>query len=1165
MDGGVRGQYEKFAKMPLISALGPESECALSMSEPAFSLPCLRDVRLAPVATSALPAWLWSADANRILWANPTGAAIFGAATSAAVSTRKFDAGQPAAAQIAQLAATLPPDGSPRLERLRGFGAGVGRALACACSRITLADDTPAVLVVAAERAGPELVLNERVRRLLAGCDQPVAVFAPEGKLIHATPAAAARLDGATSLAALGAPTLAADAVRTGHAEAEVAQGPIAADRIGSDGATVLIATFPQRRPADEPAPGVIAPITSEAKSDAALAPEIVAPSADPAAVVHESMPSSDAAPAPPPGAAKGAPEAPANEPVAGPVTGDTVLAEESASPAIDDSSSLAETAAASGEAQASPDVAAQPPPQPPADAPELPSSPAQALPMPPERRHPLRFVWQMDEAGRFTLGSDEFIALIGPRTAAVLGRPWQDIAAELALDPERRVAQALATHETWSGLTVGWPVDDSTERLAVELSGLPVFDRARDFRGYRGFGVCRDLARIAELAHRRSAAASPSGSVAEAGEAPPAPSDDMPPLLALIAPAENVVPFPSVAADGSAPALNAIERRAFRELSRRLTQHLNHADPDLHGPAVTADGDDAGAAAHVAAVPPVDPELFEPLEPAVTGVHALSSAPQTGYGAGSDNESEPEAAGATTDARPFLDRLPFGVLVYRLSHLLYANHPFLRWSGYESVGALAEAGGLDSLFVEPGAVSFETGGDKPFAISSSIGEKTKAEGRLFLVPWAGESAFALLTIPVAQDFAARDFDARDAEARDREAQERAAQDRAAEQRQQAASSALAVAQAEGAELNSILDTATDGVVLIDRAGVILSSNRSAEALFGYESRELVGRSLFDLFAPESLDTASEYLDGLRQDGARLLNGGREVIGRVRQGGLIPLFMTMGRIGDGADKLCAVFRDITPWKKVEEELTEAKRQAEKASSAKSDFLAKISHEIRTPLNAIIGFSEVMMEERFGPIANDRYRAYLKDIHTSGGHLISLINDLLDLSKIEAGKLELTFAGVALNDLTQQCVALMQPQANRDRIIIRTSLSPKLPEIVADARSVRQIALNLLSNSIKFTGAGGQVIVSTALTDNGEVVLRVRDTGIGMSEKDIETALEPFRQLATSGRGGSGGTGLGLPLTKALAEANRAKFHIKSAPNAGTLVEIAFPAMRVSAG
>ena len=376
---------------------------------------------------------------------------------------------------------------------------------------------------------------------------------------------------------------------------------------------------------------------------------------------------------------------------------------------------------------------------------------------------------------------------------------------------------------------------------------------------------------------------------------------------------------------------------------------------------------------------------------------------------------------------------------------------------------------------------------------------------------------------------------------------------------------ALRRAEADARELRSILDTATDGVVVIERDGRIASLNRSAEALFGYETRDLVGAPFGDLFAPESQRAALDYLDGLSLNGvASVLNDGREVIGRVREGGLIPLFMTMGRIADGTDKFCAVLRDITQWKRAEEDLVNAKREAERASSAKSDFLAKISHEIRTPLNAIIGFSEVMMDERFGPVGNERYRQYLKDIHASGGHLVSLLNDLLDLSKIEAGKLDLTFDSVDLTALLQQCVAIMQPQANRERIIIRTSLLPTLPAVVVDERSIRQIVLNLLSNSIKFTGAGGQVIVSTALTERGEAVLRVRDTGIGMSEKEIETALEPFRQLATSTRWGSGGTGLGLPLTKALVEANRATFTIKSAVNAGTLVEITFPATRVLA-
>ena len=352
--------------------------------------------------------------------------------------------------------------------------------------------------------------------------------------------------------------------------------------------------------------------------------------------------------------------------------------------------------------------------------------------------------------------------------------------------------------------------------------------------------------------------------------------------------------------------------------------------------------------------------------------------------------------------------------------------------------------------------------------------------------------------------------------------------------------------------------------VVLDRAGHILQANRSAEALFGYDAADFTEISFGDLFAPESRRSVMDYLERLaRGAAASILETGRDAIGRVKRGGLVPLYVTIGRIEDG-EKLCAVLRDVTAWKRTEEELINARQQAERASTAKSEFLAKISHEIRTPLNAIIGFSEVMIDERFGPVGNERYAQYLKDIHSSGGHLISLLNDLLDLSKIEAGKLELNFVSVNLNDLVQSCVAIMQEQANKERVIIRTSLPANLPQIVADARSVRQIALNLLSNSIKFTGAGGQVIVSTAVNDGNEIVLRVRDTGVGMSEKELQTALEPFRQLATAARWGSSGTGLGLPITKALSEANHARFRITSQVDTGTLVEVAFPATRMLA-
>jgi signal transduction histidine kinase len=318
------------------------------------------------------------------------------------------------------------------------------------------------------------------------------------------------------------------------------------------------------------------------------------------------------------------------------------------------------------------------------------------------------------------------------------------------------------------------------------------------------------------------------------------------------------------------------------------------------------------------------------------------------------------------------------------------------------------------------------------------------------------------------------------------------------------------------------------------------------------------------LFATESHAVALEYLDGLRREGvATLLNDGREVLGRVRQGGTIPLFMTMGHVGDSPERtFCAVLRDITAFKLAERELVEARRAAEASSAHKTDFLAKISHEIRTALNAIIGFAEVMMEERFGPVGNERYKDYLRDIHGSGRHVVSLVNDLLDLAKIESGHMELAFTSVGLNELVAGTVALLQPQATRARIIMRTSFAPKLPPVVADERSVRQIVLNLVSNAIKFTGAGGQVIVSTVMTERGEVAFRVRDTGIGMSEQDLVAALEPFRQISSSPD--RSGTGLGLPLTKALVDANRAALHITSARGSGTLAEVLFPPTRVLA-
>jgi PAS domain S-box-containing protein len=367
-------------------------------------------------------------------------------------------------------------------------------------------------------------------------------------------------------------------------------------------------------------------------------------------------------------------------------------------------------------------------------------------------------------------------------------------------------------------------------------------------------------------------------------------------------------------------------------------------------------------------------------------------------------------------------------------------------------------------------------------------------------------------------------------------------------------------------ELRAILDVASDGIITLEKDGRILSFSAGAESIFGMNASSVVGTGLAELLTADSRKSLRDYLAALNGPGlAAVFNDGREVTAANRQGGTVPLFLTVGKIQTPSSRaaFCVVVRDITSWKRTEKELREAKETAETASRQKSEFLARISHELRTPLNAIMGFSEVMQQERFGPLRNEKYKAYANDIHSSGSHLLSLINDLLDLSKVESGKLELDFTAVSLEETSDHAIKLLQQQATSSRILVRKSFPNKLPRVVADHRALKQVIINLLSNAIKYTNAGGEVIVSAAFEKNGEVKFRVKDSGIGMNEEQLSEALQPFTRLETPGRERQG-TGLGLPLTKALVEANRARFAISSAPGKGTLAEIIFPGTRVLA-
>lgn len=830
------------------------------------------------------------------------------------------------------------------------------------------------------------------------------------------------------------------------------------------------------------------------------------------------------------------------------------------------------------------------------------------------EEAAPARFIWKVDADSVFTEISPEFAEIVGKNAADIIGRKFSDVGQVFGFDNDGVIAALLKQQETWSGKRIFWPVEGTDQRIPVDLAALPAFARDKAFSGFSGFGVLypalaeNDPESIGIALISGPVAKQETSSEAPASEAAPAPlsSEKIILMEALRAtqtrkqptnseaetkPAEPEVQTANNNTTEILPArpengLSPTERSAFREIADRLRREVLQKTPKDKA-------DDPASTPAEKIVPAAEPvkatEIPYPhdVQPANVNQNAEKSAPAI------------ETTSQEDEDLHVLSGLPVPVLIHSADRLHFANQAFFDMTGYESLDDLRHAGGIDALFAQADDSNLSG-----MILCLADGSHKIVEAHLQSVPWQGVRALMLSLLPelvlkAANDdhvdtkpsrpklVTSADIDATPQDNPVHQLQSELASQSAEQTSQDAAKTETTAPvdyraqpdfqalQTQVDELTSILDTATDGVVIIGQDGKIRSLNQSAAALFGYDINELSGKSFAVLFAIESQRAAIDYIHGLSGDGvASLLNDGREVIGREAQGRFIPLFMTIGKL-PASKGYCAVMRDITQWKRAEEELTSARQEAERASTHKTEFLARISHEIRTPLNAIIGFSELMAEEKFGPIGNDRYREYLRDIHRSGNHVLALVNDLLDISKIEAGALDLEFEAVALNDALAEAVALMQPQANRERVIIRSSFSAFLPDIVADARSIRQVALNLLSNAIRFTGQGGQVIVSTSYEPEGHVVMRVRDTGVGMNQSELEQALKPFRQVSNHNSQTQvknpdikdwrqQGTGLGLPLTKAMVEANRAQFTIESAPEQGTTVEITFPPTRVLA-
>ena len=357
--------------------------------------------------------------------------------------------------------------------------------------------------------------------------------------------------------------------------------------------------------------------------------------------------------------------------------------------------------------------------------------------------------------------------------------------------------------------------------------------------------------------------------------------------------------------------------------------------------------------------------------------------------------------------------------------------------------------------------------------------------------------------------------------------------------------------------LRAAADTAQEAMLICSADDRIVHANDAAAELFGFPSGDLIGRVVTDLVAPKGT-THEDTQDNAPKQAI-------PAIALTRERGEVPVEVVRRPLDIPMGELTAVsIRDLSERNRLVEEVGLARDQAKAANKSRSEFLAMMSHELRTPLNAVIGYSEIIKEETFGPVGSPKYREYVDDIHDSGCHLLNIINDILDLSKLETGSLELLEVDVAVGEALDASARLVRERALTDGVALELNSGDDLPTLRADERKLKQIIVSLLSNAVKFSDRGGTVTLNAWCRPDSGYVFQIADTGIGMALEDIPKALAPFGQIDSDLNRRYEGTGIGLPLTKALVEMHSGSIDVQSKLGAGTTVTIRFPAERIGA-
>ena len=358
--------------------------------------------------------------------------------------------------------------------------------------------------------------------------------------------------------------------------------------------------------------------------------------------------------------------------------------------------------------------------------------------------------------------------------------------------------------------------------------------------------------------------------------------------------------------------------------------------------------------------------------------------------------------------------------------------------------------------------------------------------------------------------------------------------------------------------VRAIMDNLADGILSVNPDGGIESVNPAALRLFGFDAPAIMAKDLLSLIdCPKGIQLLVAFR--AREEVPAQVQG---AVGRRADGSVFPVDLSTGEVVLGDRRLLTVVvRDMTERENQAEALRDARDIAEKANRTKSEFLAHISHELRTPLNAIIGFSEMYKSKIFGSLGDKRYEEYAGHIYDSGKHLLALINDILDLSRADASRIELYEDDVSIDTIVSSSVEMVRKEAAEGGLVLEVDLPQDLPRLRADERRLRQVLINLLGNAVKFTPQGGRVLVRAQLDGEGCIRIQVRDTGIGMHQEDVQKAFVPFAQVDATLTRRYLGAGIGLSLSRTLVEAHGGEIAIESRPKKGTTVTLVFPAER----